>query len=377
MATRLWVPALLSLALLVMVAPSADSAAIGLAGRRASAVEAGPASGAASGRAAEAAPLAGPGPQTATVRVGVLNIAADAPFYFAKERGYLQEQGLDAEYVRFDSGQQMIAPLGVDQLDAGGGAVGPGLANAIARGVNVRIVADWARDAPGTRFNCMMVRRDLLDSGTVRTVADLRGRVYSENVPGSILTYVFERDLQQAGLRPDELRYQTVPFSDMLSAFGNGLVDVAYGVEPFQTLGEERGLTRCWRYASETAPDLQNAAVLYGPSFAEQRTEAARGFLVAYLRAVRDYHRAFFGDGQGRAEQLELLARTTPIRDQALLARLAPTWMDPNGGVNVASLQAVHRWYVDRGDLTPEADFARAVDPTFAEYAVARLGRYP
>ena len=52
------------------------------------------------------------------------------------------------------------------------------------------------------------------------------------------------------------------------------------------------------RYASETAPDLQNATVLYGPSFAEQRTEAARGFLVAYLRAVRDYHRAFFAKYQ-------------------------------------------------------------------------------
>ena len=45
MVTRLWVPALLSLALLAMVAPSVDSAAIGLAARRPSAAEAGPAVG--------------------------------------------------------------------------------------------------------------------------------------------------------------------------------------------------------------------------------------------------------------------------------------------------------------------------------------------
>src|SRR5690242_19193792 len=102
MATRRWVPALLSLALLATVAPAADSAAIGLAARRATAAEAGPASGTASEAPSAARPPADPAPQTTTVRVGVLNIAADAPFYFAKERGYLQEEGLDAEYVRFD-----------------------------------------------------------------------------------------------------------------------------------------------------------------------------------------------------------------------------------------------------------------------------------
>lgn len=320
---------------------------------------------------------AAPERQAVTVRVGVLGIAADAPFYFAKERGYLQEEGLDAEYVRFDSGQQMIAPLGTDQLDLGGGAVGPGLANAVLRGVNVRIVGDWARDAPGTRFNCLMVRRELLDSGAVRTMADFRGRTFAQNVPGSILSYVFERDLQRAGLRTDEVQFATLPFGDMLAAFSNGLADVAYGVEPFQTLGEDRGLTRCWHYASESEPDLQNAVVLYGPAFAEQRPDAARRFMVGYLRAVRDYHRAFFGDGQGRAEQLALLTRITPIQDVSLLERMAPTWMDPNGGVNVASLQAVVRWYIERGDVPPEADFSRAVDPQFASYAVERIGRYP
>ena len=38
-----------------------------------------------------------------------------------------------------------------------------------------------------------MVRKDLIDSGAVRGVADLRGRVYAETVPGSVLGYVLDR----------------------------------------------------------------------------------------------------------------------------------------------------------------------------------------
>ena len=51
--------------------------------------------------------------------------------------------------------------------------------------------------------------------------------------------------------------------------------------------------------------------------------------------------------------------------------------MDPNGAVNAASLQAIQRWYLDRGEMTAEVDFGRVIDASFAENAVARLGRYP
>ncbi len=314
--------------------------------------------------------------QLTVVRVGTLNAASDAPFFLAQERGYLREQGLDLETTPFDSAQQMIAPLGADQLDVGGGGPGPGLFNAIQRGIAVRIVADRARAAPGTRFNCLMVRKELLDSGAVRDWADLRGRVYAEPVPGNVMTYLFERELGKAGVRPDELQYVTVPFPEMMVAFGNGIIDAAYPVEPFNTLGAERGVADCWKQTADVAPNYQIAMVLYGPTFAEQRADTARRFMVAYLRGVRDYYRAFFGDGEGRDALLELLTRVTPVRDRALLARVAPTWMDPNGAVNAASLREIQRWYVERGDMATEIDMDRAVDPSFADYAVAQLGTY-
>jgi ABC-type nitrate/sulfonate/bicarbonate transport system substrate-binding protein len=221
-----------------------------------------------------------------------------------------------------------------------------------------------------------VVRKSLLDSGAIRSFADFRGRVFAENVPGVLTTSLVERELRRAGVSPQEVTFVTLPFPDMLSAFANEVADAGVQVEPFITLGEQRGLSQCWKPTSELQPNFQIAVLLYGPAFAEQRTDTARRFMVAYLRGVRDYHRAFFGDGQGRAAVLELLTRITPVRDIALLERLAPAWIDPDGEVALESLRDVQRWYLERGELTGEIDLERAVDRSFVEYALARLGRY-
>ena len=310
-----------------------------------------------------------------TVRVGTINNASDVPFYLADERGYLREQGLAVEMIPFDSAARMIAPLGTDQLDVGGGSSGSGLFNAISRGIGVRIVLDRARAAPGTRFNCLIVRKSLLDSGAVRGFADLRGRVYAENGVGSITTYVFERELAGVGLTLQDLEHTLVTYPDMIGALANGAADLGFNVEPFITQGEVRGASECWRPTGDMEPNFQIAVILYGPTFAEQHADAARRFTVAYLRAVRDYYRAFFGDGQGRDDMLQVIARITATRDVGLLARVAPTWLDPNGSVNVGSLQAVQRWYRERGELTAELDLDRVVDPSFADYALSQIGR--
>ncbi len=319
---------------------------------------------------------AAPGPQLDTVRVGTINNTTDATFFLARDRGYLAEQGLALDTATFNSAQFMVAPLGADQLDVGGGAVGPGLFNAILRGVNVRIVTDRARAVPGTRFNCLLVRKSLLDSGAVQSFADFRGRNFAENAPDVITTYPFERELRRVGLGLEDVNTTVMSFPDQMTAFANNAIDMAFSVEPFITLGEQRGITQCWRPTSELEPNFQIGVILYGPGFAAQRNDAARRFTLAYLRAMRDYYRAFFGDGEGRDELLQIIATITGQHDLELLGRLAPSWMDPNGSVNVDSLKAVEQWYRGRGEITGPVDFDRVVDMSYVNYALEQLGPY-
>ncbi|HEY7065723.1 MAG TPA: ABC transporter substrate-binding protein [Chloroflexota bacterium] len=371
---RRW--SLLALIPLLFTACQAPAASRGGASAPAAgAAPAAPASGAPAAQATAPSDAPAPGPLE-VIRVGTVASAGDANFYWAQERGYLKEEGLDLETQVFNGAQVMIPPLGADQLDVGGGGPGPGLFNAILRGVSVRIVADRARAAPGIKNQCVAVRKSLLDSGAIHTFADFRGRVFAENVPAVLTTSLIDRELKKAGVSlQQDLTTTTLSFPDMLPAFANDAIDFSVFIDPYIVLAQQQGTAECWKYTSEIEPNFQIAVLIYGPTFAEQRPESARRFMVAYLRAIRDYQRAFHGDGTYRNELYDTIARITGISDRALLEKLGPSWADPNGQVNVESLAETQRWYVARGDQTGEVDFERVVDPSFADYAVGRIGR--
>jgi NitT/TauT family transport system substrate-binding protein len=339
-----------------------------------------PAAPAASGAApATSAPAAAaPSGPVYTVRVGGVGTITESTFNWAKERGYLREEGLDLDTQTFNGAQVMIPPLSADQLDVGSGGPGPGLFNAILRGVGLKIVADRSRAAPGTVNQCLMVRKSLYDSGQARSFADWKGKIFAENVPGVLTTSLIDRELQKAGLNlQTDVTSVAFGFPEMLTAFVNEAIDYGILVEPFFTLSEEQGAARCWRPTSELEPNFQIAVTLYGQAFAEQRPDAARRFMVANLRAMRDYLRAFFGDGQAKEQWWELMGRVGNVRDAELLKRLHSTWSDPNGQINVDSLRDTQRWYIGRGEQTGEVDFDRIVDMTFVDYALQRIGRAP
>src|SRR5690349_348754 len=193
---RRW--SLLALIALLFTACQAPPASRGGASAPAAgAAPAAPASGAPAAQAPAATDAPAPGPLE-VIRVGTVASAGDANFYWAQERGYLREEGLDLDTQVFNGAQVMIPPLGADQLDVGGGGPGPGLFNAILRGVSVRIVADRSRAVPNVRNQCVAVRKPLLDSGAIRGFADLRGRVFSENVPAVLTTSIIDRELKKA-----------------------------------------------------------------------------------------------------------------------------------------------------------------------------------
>ena len=109
------------------------------------------------------------------VRVGNVNTASDVGIYLAHKKGFFKAEGLDIEFIGFDTAARMIAPLGTGELDVGGGTVSAGLYNAYSRKIGITIVADKGSSKPGYNFSQLMVRKDLVDSGRYKTFADLKG----------------------------------------------------------------------------------------------------------------------------------------------------------------------------------------------------------
>jgi NitT/TauT family transport system substrate-binding protein len=336
-----------------------------------------PPSGASSpGQAAGARALA-PLPSPARVRVGSMGSLSDGPVYIAVERGYFTEVSLDVEDLRFDASTRMMQPLAAGQLDVVSAAITAGLFNAFARDIDVRMVADRALLTPGFGYSGLVVRKDLWDSGAIRTLADLRGRKVglAGFQAGSSVTMLLGHAMEARGLSLDILEPVDLPLPDTNAALAGGSLDAAMQIEPLVALGLSSGLFEMMHRSDELFPDQQNGFILYAAEFARTQPEAGRRWMVAYLRAVRDYLDALVRD-RGYDEVVAILTRNTPVRDAALYRQMVPTYIDPNGRLNVATLAEAQDWYIAHGYIPQKASVEALIDYQFADYAVSVLGEY-
>jgi NitT/TauT family transport system substrate-binding protein len=311
------------------------------------------------------------------VRIGLHTPMSNAGFFVAMEQGYVAEQGITFEIEPMDTAAKMIAPLSNGQLDVGTGTISPGVYNAVARGVDLRLVADKGTVGPGFGYEALIVRRDLWDSGAVRTPADLRGRTMAVLVPGGDAELALDTALRPLGSSSADVNVVSMPFPEMIVGLANGAIDAAGPTEPFVTEIVERGYGTILQRLDEIIPNHQVAVVFYGPQFVRDSPDAARRLMVAYLKGVRDYNDAFGRrDPAKREAVIEALVKHTPVTDRALYEKMAVPGLDPNGLINVESLRHQQEWNIERGLQATLVDVDTLIDYQFVRYAVEQLGEY-
>jgi NitT/TauT family transport system substrate-binding protein len=99
----------------------------------------------------------------------------------------------------------------------------------------------------------------------------------------------------------------------------------------------------------------------------------------AYIRGVRYYNDAL-KDGKlaGRTSDdvISILVASTRMKDPTLYRKIVPNGVDPNGKVNVASMDHDIGVYRSEGLLQGNVNAAQTVDMSFATEAVKALGPY-
>src|SRR3954447_23724912 len=129
----------------------------------------------------------------------------------------------------------MIPPLAASQVDVANADAGTPLLNALGRGLPIRFVADENHTGPGHSNLAWVVRKDLIDSGAIRDLPDLRGKKISPIARGSLVDSLAFRTFDRAGIDPSEVQIEYVTFPDVLPAFGNRALDAAILTEPLVT----------------------------------------------------------------------------------------------------------------------------------------------
>ena len=310
-----------------------------------------------------------------TVKVGDLGLISDAPFYVAMERGYFKERGLDVQFERFASAAPAMAHVSTGEVQVVGGGISPALFNGFARGFSIKVVASRTREVPGRTINGLVVRADLKDQ--LQKIADLKGRKVAVNAAGSALVYVLGRMLESEGLTLKDVDLVTMPFPDMGTALTTRAIDAAVVAEPFLTQFEEKGLGRIAKRTSDVIrnPFMELAVIFYNADWAKKNPQAARDFMVAYLKGARDFEEAA-ARGRTRAEVVDALVKHTTVKDRALYDRMQWSFADPNGAVTKESIREQQDWYAKDGKVAKKVDPDEMIDDQFARHAVQQLGPY-
>ena len=315
--------------------------------------------------------------QRPAIKVGVSGRPDQASLELALHRGYWERQGLDVALVSAGtSAQDALSALATNQIQVSGGSPSAGLFNALARGIDIRIVADWShmQSAEDSTF-AFLVRSDLIDSGRVKSFADLKGlTVGAGPVKGGYNDLFLSLLLAKGHLTVADVNSEFLPFPDGLAALASKKLDAAMLIEPTVTQAAAQGIAKVLVTAGEVDPGAQVATLFYSPQFAAQ-SDIATKFMVGYLQGVRDFYDAFHLK-KNQDDAIALLTQYLSPKDPNAWKMTRWGSTDLNGKLNPASIKAQGEFYKAEGLITgPVPDVDKYIDMQFAEAAASMLGR--
>ncbi|HLB12359.1 MAG TPA: ABC transporter substrate-binding protein, partial [Dehalococcoidia bacterium] len=314
-----------------------------------------------------------PKPAAVPLKIGVTGTASDAGLYIAKEKGYFAGEGFNADIVLFQSLADTISSMGKGDLDVGGGGWTVPIPNAVQRGIPIKVVADKGSTPAGFSFLQVTVRKDLYESGQIREPAHLKGKKIGVTSVASMAVMLGPL-LEQAKLTVKDVDMVPLTWADMLAGYANKSLDAAIIAEPTLTKAVEDGLAVRWKPLSDFHPSPQWGLLIFSPKFSEN-TDAANGFMVAYLKALRDYNDAFIKN-KSKKDIVDILVKSTAVKDAALYEKMVMPGLNPDGYVDKKGLTWGIQFWLSTGDMKETIDIDKVVDNRYVDFAVQKLGKY-
>ena len=315
--------------------------------------------------------------QEEKIKVGLLMINADAGVFLALERGYFREQGLavDVNYFGSSGGLQMAA-LTTGELDVGSGSISPGIYNAVAGGVNMRVVASKSRVGPRGSAK-YIARRSLLDAGKPFSLKEIKGKLIALNSVGGSSRLYLNGLLKKAGLKETDVVVRVMPFNDMVSALSQSSVDVAFLVQPFITIVEEKGIGTGIADLWDLFPGHMTNNLFYSDAFIRNRPMLAEKFMAGFLKGQRYFYDVAVKKKEPLDGVVDVVAKYFRAGDKKLLRLgLSVTELAPNGEVDLKEIQDDQDWYFQKGLIRAKVDVNKMADLRFVQSAVQALGAY-
>ena len=315
-----------------------------------------------------------PLPEKTKVVIAEDGSASGAGFYIANEKGYFDDYNIEVEFVSFANSDDMLPALASGEVDIAGGISSAAFFNAIAQGIDVKIIADKGHNAKGRSYFTFVIGADKQDE--IKDYSDLKGKRVAVSGEHGVDDYIYQLMLEHAGLEKDEVEFILMPdFGTMLAAIENGSIDAALNIEPLITQGVSQGIHVRFGDATDFAPEAQIAMVLGAPEFMNDEQDVSLRFMAAYLKGVRDYNDAFI-KGEGKDEIINIMTKYTALKDPAVWEDVFVTGLNPDGKMFIGDIRDQYEMYKKNGAIRGEFKFDEAIDTSITEKAVEIIGEY-
>lgn len=313
---------------------------------------------------ARRAPLSPP----AKIRVGIIAAMFDSLSIIAMENGYFRDEGLDVEIKAFPGSGDAAQALAIGALEVLASGPNPMLFNAKQRGIDLTIVASAGQHSPGHGSISFVMRRDHVESGRYKTPADLKGMKLASGLAAPSSWFVSTL-ASQAGVSEKEFEIVQLGLPNVIAGLGNKSIDAACINEPHATLVLKKINGMRIMSMDKFRPNFPNGWLLYGAGITKRNREAGQRFMIAYVRALRDYRQAFIEGSTGAAELTAMLRKynmeltpDTPMLD-----------FPASGAPSFEAVDELVQWHLKMNNIRTVPDLRTLTDDSYLKAALAQV----
>ena len=306
------------------------------------------------------------------VSVGLVITLSQSPYYIALEKGYFATERIEPAEASFRGAQDSVSSLATGQLDISLGALNAGFFNAANKGLDLRVVAALGIQPSPVSSTPLLARKDLWDSGAIKSGADLKGRIVATNTPGSIPEYLLTIILERYGMSLKDVNETMLGFPQMVVALRNKAVDAAFIGEPLATMAIKQGSAALVVPEAGTGAGEITTVVFFSGKFLRERAGVGERFLRALVRAAHETQ----GPYNKNPELVPLIVKASKL-DPTAIQDCNAFAFDPNLDIAkfVDSLHRQESVHMKNGrlDYKEPLDLAKVVDASLVHKAAASL----
>ncbi len=311
--------------------------------------------------------LAGPA-AAEHLKLGLVRVANSGPTYIAQDKGYFAAEGLDCEIIFFEGGGVPISLAVVSgDIDVGETATSGSLFALAGQGA-IKIVGGETREAK-TFHNFALVASNKGYAAGLKSYTDLPGHSLAIPQIGSSAHYRLSLLADKFGFDVKSVRLlpvQSIPnvISSLKGGQADGTINAATQMVPMIDAGEAKLLG----WLSDEVR-YQSAVTFVSTKAANSRRDVVERFIRALRKGLRDYHDAFTGPDETRAdgptapEILAIISKYTGETPER--TRLAIAYAPANGGLDTKDIARQIDWFKSQGLLKGPVDADVAIDRSY------------